>query len=84
VPKSLENYYQETGRAGRDGLEGKCYAFFSHKDVTKIEKLMKDKTVAEKERANQLIDETVAYCETSQCRRKYILHYFGEELDRRL
>lgn len=80
VPKSLENYYQETGRAGRDGLEGKCYAFFSHKDVTKIEKLMKDKTVAEKERANQLIDETVAYCETSQCRRKYILHYFGEEL----
>lgn len=80
VPKSLENYYQETGRAGRDGLEGKCYAFFSHKDVTKIEKLMKDKTVAEKERSNQLIDETVAYCETSQCRRKYILHYFGEDL----
>lgn len=81
VPKSLENYYQETGRAGRDGLEGKCFAFFSHKDVNKLEKLMKDKSVAEKERANQLIDETVAYCETSQCRRKFILHYFGEDLN---
>jgi ATP-dependent DNA helicase RecQ len=81
VPKSLENYYQETGRAGRDGLEGKCYAFFSHKDITKIEKLLKDKTVAEKERANQLIDETIAYCESAQCRRKFILHYFGEAYD---
>lgn len=81
VPKSLENYYQETGRAGRDGLEGKCYAFFSHRDINKIEKLMKDKSVAEKERASQLIDETIAYCESSQCRRKFILHYFGEEFN---
>ena len=81
VPKSLENYYQETGRGGRDGLEGKCYAFFSYKDVAKIEKLMKDKTVAEKERAHQLIDETIAYCQSSQCRRKFILHYFGENFN---
>lgn len=81
IAKSLENYYQETGRAGRDGLEGHCLGFFSYKDITKIEKLMRDKSLTERERGNQLLDEMVAYCETSECRRKFILHYFGEYFD---
>lgn len=81
IAKSLENYYQETGRAGRDGKEGHCLGFFSFKDITKIEKLMRDKSLTERERANQLLDEIVAYCETAECRRKFILHYFGESFD---
>ncbi len=81
IAKSLENYYQETGRAGRDGLEGICLGFFSFKDITKIEKLMRDKSLTERERNAQLLDEMVAFCETSECRRKFILHYFGEYYD---
>jgi ATP-dependent DNA helicase RecQ len=81
IAKSLENYYQETGRGGRDGLEGHCLGFFSYKDITKIEKLMRDKSLTERERGGQLLDEMVAYCETSECRRKFILHYFGEYFD---
>ncbi len=81
IPKSIENYYQETGRAGRDGLEGKCILYYSHKDVSKLEHFMRDKPLAEREVGAQLINETVAYAESSVCRRKVLLHYFGEDWD---
>ena len=79
IPKSLEGYYQETGSAGRDGGEGKCIAFFSHKDLRKLEKFMEGKPVAEQDIGRQLLQETAAYAESSVCRRKMLLHYFGEE-----
>lgn len=81
VPKSLEGYYQETGRAGRDGLEGDCLLFFNPKDTEKLEKFLKDKPVAEREIGTQLIAEMAFFAESSQCRRKSLLHYFGENFD---
>ncbi len=81
TPKSLEGYYQETGRAGRDGLEGNCILFYRYKDILKLEKFQKDKTVTERENAKILLEEMSAYCESSVCRRKQLLHYFGEKYD---
>ncbi len=81
IPKSIENYYQETGRGGRDGLGGKCLAFYSHKDILKLEKFLRDKPVSERELSAQLMEEIIAYSETSSCRRQFLLHYFGETFE---
>ncbi|MBK9337986.1 MAG: DNA helicase RecQ [Lewinellaceae bacterium] len=81
MPKSIENYYQETGRAGRDGLAGKCIAFYNYNDILRLEKFLRDKPVAEREMGAQLMQEVVAYAETAACRRRFLLHYFGEDFE---
>lgn len=81
VPKSIESYYQETGRSGRDGLEGHCILFYDYNDIVKLEKFMKDKPVSERESGHLLLQEMAAFCESGLCRRKYMLHYFGEVFD---
>ena len=81
IPKSIENYYQETGRAGRDGLQGRCIALYDYKDILKLEKFLRDKPLMEREMGAQLMQEVMAYSETTACRRRFLLHYFGEEYD---